>query len=87
MIAHNPLHRAGQAELPHPAPTLGKNVHAHQRIRVTNLSRGEPARNITVHAAPRQMITLAATSQDSPPQVAYRLPKSAQCRSHSWAPP
>jgi hypothetical protein len=24
MIAHDPLHRSGRAELPHPAPTLGK---------------------------------------------------------------
>jgi hypothetical protein len=31
MIAHDPLHRSGQAELPHPAPTLGEDAQAHER--------------------------------------------------------
>jgi len=26
MIAHDPLHRSGRAELPHPAPTLGEDA-------------------------------------------------------------
>src|SRR6267143_1238817 len=30
MIAHDPLHRSGQAELPHPAPTLGEDAQAHE---------------------------------------------------------
>ena len=34
MIAHDPLHRSGRAELPHPAPTLGEDAQAHERIRM-----------------------------------------------------
>jgi hypothetical protein len=78
MIAHDPLLRSGRAELPHPAPTLGKDAHALARIRMTNLSRWKPPRNETLHAAPWQMVTLTATAQYPPPQVAYCLAKSAQ---------
>jgi len=31
MITHDPLHRSGPAEFPHPAPTLGENAQAHKR--------------------------------------------------------
>jgi hypothetical protein len=84
MIAHDPLHRSGRAELPHPAPTLGEDAQAHERIRMTNPSRWKPSRNIAPHAVPRQVVTLAATSQYRPPQVTRRFAKSAQrraCRS------
>jgi hypothetical protein len=68
MIAHNPLHRSGRAELPHPAPTLGNDAQAHERIRVTNASRRKPPLNDPSHAVPCQVIALAATAQDRPPQ-------------------
>src|SRR5580693_2269809 len=80
MIAHDPLHRSGQAELPHPAPTLGEDAQAHERIRMTNTGRRKPSRNIALHAAPRQVVTLATTAQHRPPQIAHGLAKSAQCR-------
>ena len=80
MLAHNPLHRAGRAELPHPAPTLGNDAQAHERIRMTNLSRRKPARNIAPHTAPWQVVTLAATTQYRPPKVADCVAKSAQGR-------
>jgi hypothetical protein len=80
MIAHDPLHRSGRAELPHPAPTLGEDAQTHERIRMTDASRGKPSRNIAPHAAPRQMVTLAATAQHRPPQVTHRPAKSAQRR-------
>lgn len=73
MIAHDPLHRSGRAELPHPAPTLGEDAQAHERIRMTNTSRWKPSRKIAPHAAPRQVVTLAATSQYRPPQVTAAL--------------
>jgi hypothetical protein len=50
MIAHDPLHRSGRAELPHPAPTLGEDAQAHERIRMTNTSRWKPSRKIAPHA-------------------------------------
>jgi len=77
MLTQDPLHRAGRAELPHPAPTLGDNAQAHERIRMTNLCRREPALNVAPHAAPRHVVTLAATAQHRPPQVTYGLTKSA----------
>src|ERR1700722_16070761 len=79
-IAHDPLHRSGQAELPHPAPTLGEDAQAHERIRMTNTSRWEPSRKIAPHAAPRQVVTLTATAQDRPPQITHGFAKSAQGR-------
>ena len=78
MITHDPLHRAGRAELPHPAPTLGEHAQAHERIRMTNLSRRKPFRNVAPHATPRQMMTLATTAQYRPPQITHCLAKSGQ---------
>ena len=80
MITHGPLHRSGRAELPHPAPTLGKDAQAHERVRMTDFSRRKPARDVTPDTAPRHVVTLAATAKDRPPQIAYRLAKSAQRR-------
>jgi hypothetical protein len=59
-------------------PPLGEDAQAHERIRMTNTSRWKPSRKIAPHAAPRQVVTLAATSQYRPPQVTRRLAKSAQ---------
>ena len=80
MIAHNPVRSSGQAELLYPAPTLGEDVQAHERIRMTNTSRWEPSRNLAPHAAPPQVVALAATAQYRPPQVAHCVTKSAQGR-------
>src|SRR5580700_8839804 len=80
MIAYDPLHRSGRAELPHPAPTLGEDAQAHERIRMTDTSRGKPSRDIAPHAAPRQVDTLATTAQHRRPQVTRRLAKRGQRR-------
>src|SRR5262249_26883626 len=63
---------------PHPAPTLGNNAQAYERIRMANLSRRKPSRNVACHAAPRQVVTLTATAQDRPPQITHPLAKCAQ---------
>ena len=47
---------------------------------MTNTSRWEPSRNIAPHAAPRQVVSLAATAQDRPPEITHCLAKSAQGR-------
>src|SRR5215469_15866246 len=80
MIAHDPLPRSGRAELPHPAPTLGRDARAHERIRMTDSSRRKPARNVAPHAAPRQVITLAAMVQHRPPQIADCFAERTQRR-------
>ena len=43
MIAHDPLHGSGQAELPHPALALGYDAHAAQRIGMTDVRPRQPA--------------------------------------------
>src|SRR5215467_2581336 len=48
---------------------------------MTNTSRRKPFRNVAPHAAPWQVVTLAATTQYRPPQIAYCLTKGAQRRS------
>jgi len=61
MIAPDPLHRSGRAELPHPAPTLGEDAQVHERIRMTDRSPRKPAHNIALHAVPLQVVTLATS--------------------------
>src|SRR6201997_1980564 len=78
MIAHNPLLRSRRAELPHPAPTLGNDAQAHERVRVTNTSRRKPPLDEPSHAVPCQVIALAAAAQDRPPQETNRTAESAQ---------
>src|SRR5688572_13452640 len=40
----------------------------------------EPASDVRAHAAPRQVIALAAATQDAPPELGHRCPKRAQSR-------
>ena len=47
---------------------------------MTDFSRRKPARDVAPDAAPRHVVTLAATAKDRPPQITYRLAKSAQRR-------
>src|ERR1700722_3706216 len=71
-IADHPLHRSGRAALPHPAPTLGIDAHAHEGIRVADAGGQKPSVDQRRHARPGQMIALTATTQDSPPYAADR---------------
>jgi len=80
MITHDPLHRSGQAALPHPAPTLGDDAQAHERIRMTNTSRRKPASHETQHSASRQTISLGATAQDRAPEKSHPLAEGAKSR-------
>src|SRR5262252_8066148 len=80
MIAHDPLHKAGRAALPHPASTLGKNAQAHERIGMTDTSRRKPSRKVAPHTAPRQVVTLAATAKDRAPQIPHCPAEGAQRR-------
>ena len=47
---------------------------------MTNTSRRKPFRDIAPHAAPWQVVTLAATAQDRPPQISHSFAKSTQRR-------
>src|SRR5467141_171072 len=77
-IADHPLHGSGRAALPHPALALGRNGETYARIGMTDTWRREPAGDVGTHAAPRQMVALAPTTQDAPPELDHRFPKRAQ---------
>ena len=47
---------------------------------MAHLSWREPTRNVACHATPRQVVTLAATAQDRPPEIAHCSAKGAQRR-------
>jgi len=78
VITHVPLHRSGRAELAHPDPTLGKNAETYERVRMTNVRSREPALGVASHAAPRQVVALAATAQDRTPQIAHGRAKGSR---------
>lgn len=70
LIAEHPLHRSGRAALPHPAPTLGNNAKAHERIGMADVSGRQLGGDQGLHSTPRQVIALTATAQHLPPQPA-----------------
>jgi hypothetical protein len=74
------LYGSGRADFPHPALALGNDAQAQQRIGMTNTSRREPSRKKAPHAAPRQVVTLTATAQGRPPEIAHGFAKRAQSR-------
>ena len=80
MITHSPRHRAGRAALPHPAPTSGDDVQTHKGIRMADTCRRKPPSNETFHTVPRQVVTLTASAQDRPPQIAHCHAKGSQRR-------
>ena len=67
MVAHNPLHGSGRAELPHPALASGNNAKAHPRIRMTDASMRKPPCHVALHPSPRQMGFLAPALEHPPP--------------------
>jgi hypothetical protein len=80
MIAHNPLHGSGQAELPHPALALGNDAHAAQRIGMTDSRRWQPAMDEAPHAIPKDGAVLAAPRQRAIPEPSHLGPKQKQRR-------
>jgi len=80
MIAHNPLHGSGQAELPHPALALGKDAHAAERIGMTDGRQWQPAVDETPHTVPKDATVLAAPRQGAMPEPSNLVPKEPQRR-------
>ena len=78
MITHDPStdpdRRSSRIRLPPWVRTPRRT----RGVRMTNVRRGEPALEVTSHAAPRQVVALAATAQDRTPQVTDRPTKCAQ---------
>src|SRR5215831_17345249 len=85
-ITNHPLHRSGRAELPHPAPTLGHDAHARQRIGMADDSRRKPSGEQPIHTIPRQPFPFTTTPQRVVPVVANLKPEpenSAAVAGHS----
>src|SRR5215469_693877 len=80
MIAHNPLHGSGQAELPHPALALGNDAHAVEWIRMTDMRPRQPASDEALHTIPRNAAPLATSRKRAMPESAYLESKDRQCR-------
>src|SRR6266536_5092878 len=80
IIADHPLHRSGRARLTHPAPALGSDAKAAQRIRMMELGPGEPTVNQPEHTLPRQPRLLAATPQRAVPVASDMVTKRTQRR-------
>ena len=71
MVAHNPLHGSGRAELPHPALASGNNAKALPRTRMTDASLRDPASHPALHLSPRHMGFLATASKNPPPNPSH----------------
>src|SRR5712671_587554 len=80
MIAHNPLHRSGQAELPHPAPALGDDAHALERIGVADFGRWKPVINQPIHALPSPPPPFTPSPKREVPVAANLEPKALDGR-------
>jgi hypothetical protein len=78
MIAHNPLHRSGQAVLPHPALALGADARAAQWIGMTDGRQRQPASDAAPHTIPEYPTVLAAPRQRAMPEPSYLGSKNPQ---------
>ena len=58
MIAHSPLRRSGQAELPHPARALGTDAEALAGIRMADAGGRKPPGEVPRHPFSGQMMTI-----------------------------
>jgi len=67
MVAHNPLHRSGQADFPHPALASGDDAKSPQGVWVTDAGRGEPPVDEPQHSLPENPTVLASSRQGAMP--------------------
>src|SRR5437588_12733570 len=80
MVAHNPLHRSGQADFPHPALASGDDAKSPQGIGVTDAGRGQIAADEAPHPVPAYTAVLAAPRQRAVPEPADLESEQAECR-------
>jgi hypothetical protein len=81
MVAHNPLHRSGQAAFPHPALASGDDAKSPQGIGVADTGRRQPAVNEPPHSVPEHAAVLAPARQRTVPEPTDLESKEVQRRS------
>src|SRR5437870_7005587 len=79
-IAHDPLHRSGRADFPHPALTLGEDAQTAERIGMTDSRWWQPAVYQAPHPVPSDTALLAASRKRAVPSPAHLSPESTQRR-------
>src|SRR5262249_31256093 len=79
-ITDHPLHRSGQAGLPHPAPTLGDDAKALERIKVTDIGGRKPTIDQPIHAFPSQPLSFTPTPKREVPVTADLEPEALDRR-------
>jgi|SRR5664279_2316640 len=79
MVTHNPLHRSGQAALPHPALALGGDGKPHEGIGVADSGEWEPARGVFREAAPRHSALLTSALERKHPVLTISRTPPAAC--------
>src|SRR5574341_891228 len=80
MIAHDPLHRSGQAELPHPALASGRDVEAIAGPGVVDTDARNPSSDVSTDSIPRDPMRLAAPHERLPPEPDHLLPERTKTR-------
>src|SRR6059036_4327822 len=80
VIAHNPLHRSGRADFPHPALASGDDAKSPQGVGVAHAGEGQPAVDESPHPVPENPAVLATPRHGTPPEPPYLVPKRTQRR-------
>lgn len=83
-IADHPLHRSGRAALPHPAPTLGDDAEAHERVRMADAGGREPVSKMGQSAIGRTTRSRSGFPVTSPPPVLRYLASSMAFATRSF---
>jgi hypothetical protein len=84
-IAHDPVHRSGRADFPHPALTLGDDAKTAERIGMTDSRWWQLAVNQAPHPVPSDTALLAASRKHAVPSPAQLSPEGARTLLHDWS--
>ena len=80
MVTHNPLHRSGRADFPHPALASGNDAKPPQWIRVVDLNGRQVVGYEPPHPVPENPAILAAPRQHAVPEPAHLEAEHVQRR-------
>src|SRR5215468_3446400 len=80
MIDHDPLHRSGQAELPHPALASGRDAVALVGPGVVDADGRDPSVDVPIDSFPGDPVGLAASPKRVPPEPDHAVSKRPELR-------